>query len=197
MKRQQLGRPKIKGTLRNFTFLQEVYNFLTDEAGRTGKTMTCYIEQALMVLKNKEPSIRDAEMQLAWTSLENASVKSSAGERVMEDPDNSTAPMPPLLEAPATRKPKQDPGVASGAKGLPPIRPDQNEMLQPKQIPGCLPEGYDLDSLLTLEQFAIWRQVSVSTVRNELPLTKGVIKWSREDVRIHPRTHLEAHVKRK
>src|SRR6185503_3722845 len=28
------------------------------------------------------------------------------------------------------------------------------------QLPGCLPDGYTLDSLLTVEQFAVWRQKS-------------------------------------
>jgi hypothetical protein len=60
-----------------------------------------------------------------------------------------------------------------------------------KQLPGCLPRGFGLDSLLTVEQFAAWRQVAESTVRAALPITKGVIKRSREDVRIHPRTYLE------
>lgn len=59
------------------------------------------------------------------------------------------------------------------------------------QIPGCLPKGYDLDSLLTVEQFAVWRQVKESTARAALAVTSGVIKRSREDVRIHPRTYLE------
>jgi hypothetical protein len=61
----------------------------------------------------------------------------------------------------------------------------------PKQIPGCLPPGYSLDSLLTVPQFALWRQVAESTVRAALPITNGVVKFSREDIRIHPRTFLE------
>ena len=65
------------------------------------------------------------------------------------------------------------------------------------QLPGCLPPGYDLDSLLTVEQFAIWRQKSVERVRNELPITKGVVGFTQKDKRIHPRTFLELSIKRK
>lgn len=64
------------------------------------------------------------------------------------------------------------------------------------QLPGCLPLGFDLDSLLTVEQFAIWRQKSFERVRNELPITRGVISQNRKDVRIHPRTYLECSVKK-
>jgi hypothetical protein len=65
----------------------------------------------------------------------------------------------------------------------------------PKQIPGCLPQGYDQDSLLTVEQFALWRQLAVSTVRAMIPTMKGVLRRTREDVRIHVRTYLAANVK--
>lgn len=63
------------------------------------------------------------------------------------------------------------------------------------QIPGTLPKGYDLDSLLTVEQFAVWRQKEVHGVRDELPITKGVINTNRKDVRIHPRSYLDKSVK--
>lgn len=63
------------------------------------------------------------------------------------------------------------------------------------QLPGCLPAGYDLDSLLTVEQFAAWRQKSEREVRSELPKTKGMIKRNRKDIRIHPRTYLELSIK--
>jgi hypothetical protein len=63
------------------------------------------------------------------------------------------------------------------------------------QLPGCLPDGYNLDSLLTVSQFAIWRQKSEEAVRAELPSTKGVINRNRKDHRIHPRTYLELSVK--
>ncbi|MDE2106536.1 MAG: hypothetical protein KGL39_55490 [Patescibacteria group bacterium] len=65
------------------------------------------------------------------------------------------------------------------------------------QIPGCLPPGYSLDSLLTVSQFALWRQKDIETVRGELPTTKGVIRRTRKDVRIHPRTFLELTLKTK
>jgi hypothetical protein len=65
------------------------------------------------------------------------------------------------------------------------------------QIPGCLPNGYTLDSLLTIPQFAIWQQISEVTVRRMLANLPGVIKRSRENIRIHPRTYLEMSVKRR
>ena len=65
------------------------------------------------------------------------------------------------------------------------------------QLPGCLPPGYDLDSLLTVQQFAIWRQKSLERVRNELPITKGVVGNTQKDRRIHPRTYLERSMKGK
>ncbi len=64
------------------------------------------------------------------------------------------------------------------------------------QIPGCLPEGYNEDSLLTVEQFAKWKQLSVKTVRKKLPITPGVAGHSRRDKRIHVRTHLNKVLKR-
>jgi hypothetical protein len=63
------------------------------------------------------------------------------------------------------------------------------------QLPGTLPKGYDLDSLLTVAQFAVWQQVAESTARSALASCKGVIRRSREWVRIHPRTFLEGSVK--
>lgn len=65
------------------------------------------------------------------------------------------------------------------------------------QIPGALPRGYNLDSLLTVEQFAIWQQVAESTARGALASMKGVVRRSREWVRIHPRTFLELTLKTK
>ncbi len=65
-----------------------------------------------------------------------------------------------------------------------------------KQIPGCLPRGYNLDSLLTPEQFAVWQQIAESTVRAMLPTMKGVITRTRKNIRIHPRTFLEMSVKK-
>lgn len=65
-----------------------------------------------------------------------------------------------------------------------------------KQIPGCLPQGFDLDSLLTVEQFAVWRQKDARSVRDEMPRTPGRVKTSRKDIRIHPRTYLEKAVRK-
>lgn len=65
------------------------------------------------------------------------------------------------------------------------------------QLPGCLPFGYGLDSMLTPEQFCIWQKVGrdwFAARKDKLP---GVIWHSREMVRIHPRTYLEKSVKGK
>ncbi len=68
------GRPKEKGSLRNFRFRKQLDEFLTKEAGtdkatgkrgRTGKDMTLYLEQALGLLMKLKPSDRDAEMAKA------------------------------------------------------------------------------------------------------------------------------------
>jgi hypothetical protein len=58
------------------------------------------------------------------------------------------------------------------------------------QRPGCLPEGYDENSLLTLPQFAMWKQISLKTVRKRLPFTPGLIRHNRKDLRVHVKTHL-------
>jgi len=54
-----------------------------------------------------------------------------------------------------------------------------------------------LDSLLTPEQFAVWQQMPLATVRKKLAKMPGVIRESRKCIRIHPRTYLEARLKRK
>ena len=65
------------------------------------------------------------------------------------------------------------------------------------QRPGCLPEGYDMDSMLTITQFAVWQQVGVQTARAALAGSmKGVLKRSREWCRVHPRTFLEMNHKK-
>lgn len=63
------------------------------------------------------------------------------------------------------------------------------------QIPGCLPEGYDENSLLTPEQFAVWTQISIRTVRNRLAITAGLVRRSRRDQRIHVKTYLTRSLK--
>jgi hypothetical protein len=59
------------------------------------------------------------------------------------------------------------------------------------------PFPVNLDDLLTPEQFAQWQQVPLATVRKRLTTMPGVIRESRECVRIHPRTYLESRLKRK
>jgi hypothetical protein len=71
-------------------------------------------------------------------------------------------------------------------------------MIIAAQLPGCLPCGFDLDSMLTVEQFAVWQGRSVSSARKSVAARMpGVVRESRECVRIHPRTYLEARLKRK
>jgi hypothetical protein len=67
-----------------------------------------------------------------------------------------------------------------------------NSVPQPS---GCLPAGFDMDSLLTVEQFAAWQQTPVKTVRKRLSWMPGVIRTSRKNIRVHPRTYLELSLK--
>jgi hypothetical protein len=53
----------------------------------------------------------------------------------------------------------------------------------------------NLDDLLTPEQFAVWQGKSEQWVRDRLATLPGVIRESREHVRIHPRTYLESRLK--
>ena len=65
------------------------------------------------------------------------------------------------------------------------------------QTPGNLPEGATLDSMLTIEQFAIWQKRAESSVRKSVAAKMpGVVKESRECIRIHPRTYLESRLKK-
>lgn len=66
-----------------------------------------------------------------------------------------------------------------------------------KQIDGCLPRGFDMDSLLTIQQFATWRQVSVQWVRDRLCFLPGVFKESQKVTVIHPRTYVDVSLKLK
>lgn len=63
------------------------------------------------------------------------------------------------------------------------------------QLPGCLPPGFNTDSLLTPEQFCLWQQVKRSWFAYRKDKLPGVIEHTREMVRIHPRTYLEKAVK--
>lgn len=79
-KPKSMGRPSNgKGPLRNFKFHPMVDGFLTGESGRrngddtkcrTGKDMTLYLEQSLLLLMKLRPSQRDREMALASRLLE-------------------------------------------------------------------------------------------------------------------------------
>jgi hypothetical protein len=70
-------------------------------------------------------------------------------------------------------------------------------MITPKQKPGCLPEGCDLDSLITPAQFCMWRQVSESWLKARKHNLPGIVQTSRNDAVIHPRTFLEVSARRK
>jgi len=52
------------------------------------------------------------------------------------------------------------------------------------------------DRLLTPEQFAEWQQLPLATVRKRLATMPGVVRESRKCIRIHPRTYLEARLKK-
>lgn len=65
-------------------------------------------------------------------------------------------------------------------------------MTSPAQTPGCLPAGFDMDSMLTPAQFCTWQNVSRQWFSSRLRLLPGVCKHSRQMVRIHPRTYLAA-----
>jgi hypothetical protein len=58
------------------------------------------------------------------------------------------------------------------------------QSVHPEQTP------FDLDSLMTVEEFAQWQRMAPKTVRRHLHKIPGVIRESREWVRIHPRTYL-------
>lgn len=64
-----------------------------------------------------------------------------------------------------------------------------------KQRRGCLPEGFDLDSMLTPEQFCIWQQVSRQWLTARKSSLPGVSIRGRNMVRIHPRTYIDRAVK--
>ncbi len=65
------------------------------------------------------------------------------------------------------------------------------DMARAPQRPGCLPKGFDLDSLLTPEQAARWVNVPEPWFRRHMDGKPGVRRESREMVRIHPRSYLE------
>lgn len=98
--------------------------------------------------------------------------------------DEIFKPLPTDLPETATEpaKPKKKAVTVAGTANVP-------------QRPGCLPEGYDENSLLTLPQYARWKQISLKTVRKRLPFTPGLIRHSRKDQRVHVGTHLKRALK--
>lgn len=68
-------------------------------------------------------------------------------------------------------------------------------MPTPPQIPGCLPEGFNEQSLLTVGQFAVWQQKSERSVREKINAAalKGV-SGSGRSARIHVGTYSHFHV---
>jgi hypothetical protein len=64
------------------------------------------------------------------------------------------------------------------------------------QQPGCLPEGYGENSLLTLPQFARWKQISLKTAIKRFSITPGRVQHSIRDRRVHVGTHLAGVVKK-
>jgi hypothetical protein len=64
------------------------------------------------------------------------------------------------------------------------------------QAPAALFAPENLEVQLTVAQFAAWQQVTERSVRRRLATMPGVIRESRELVRIHPRTYLESRLKK-
>lgn len=63
----------------------------------------------------------------------------------------------------------------------------------PPQLPGCLPQGFGLDSLLTVEEFATFTGQSVRAVKDALPTMRGVLRGSKRMRRkIHVGTYLHS-----
>lgn len=63
------------------------------------------------------------------------------------------------------------------------------------QLPGCLPVGATLDTLLTRQEFCIWQRCGRNWFTARKSTLPGVIIQSRDMVRIHPRTYLEKSMK--
>ena len=68
---KKAGRPSTKGPLRNLRLRREIDEFLLAEAadpkrhgrkGRSGKSITLYIEQAVEILRVIKPEVRDQMM---------------------------------------------------------------------------------------------------------------------------------------
>jgi hypothetical protein len=88
------------------------------------------------------------------------------------------------LEAHETSEPTRD------GEGVPKVVPCG-------QLPGSLPKGATLDSLLTREEFCIWQRKALNWFSAHGKRLPGVISHTRKAVRIHPRTYLENSTKGK
>ena len=87
-------------------------------------------------------------------------------------------------------------GFITDAAILDKMRETQKAIATIPQKPGCLPEGYDENSYLTLAQFAKWKQQSLGTVRRRATIIPGLVRHSRQDIRVHVKTHLNKVLKR-
>jgi hypothetical protein len=63
-------------------------------------------------------------------------------------------------------------------------------MNPPPQLPGCLPTGFDRNSFLTVDEFAVWQRKKPATLRRKLFVIPGV-RGSGQGVRIHVGTFLD------
>jgi len=61
----------------------------------------------------------------------------------------------------------------------------------PKQLPGCLPKGFDRNSFLAPAQFCRWRGISLRTFASRRASLPGVASDSARDVKIHVGTYLD------
>lgn len=67
---------------------------------------------------------------------------------------------------------------------------------KPKQLPGCLPRGYSLDSMLEPEQCAVWLQIPERELGDKYRHGKiPAAKIGHKTIRYNPRTILAANVK--
>ncbi|MEI6197137.1 MAG: hypothetical protein WCS42_22705 [Verrucomicrobiota bacterium] len=66
------------------------------------------------------------------------------------------------------------------------------------QVPGCLPNGFKDESILTLAQFAVWQQITLRKVRAmAMKGFRGLIVRGRKDKGVHIGTWKEFNIKRR
>ena len=169
-----------KAALRNFKFTKEADDELLRLKVATGRNMTAVLEDLLL---QRRQFCAPVETWLDAEAARTCRPRAKIIEQVLEERMCRDSNFPPLGVNP-------DVTEQEGGAGIVSVETKKEIEKQPRQIPGCLPLGYDLDSLLTVEQFALWWQVAVRTARAALPITKGVLRGPGEDVRIHPRNHL-------